>query len=182
MLVGYVRQVSYEDTHREQFQEILKSGVSAEDIWIETQIRMDAQGPILVELVGKLSSGDKLIVFRLSSLARTVQGLVDLFEDFEKREIAIQSIQEKIDTSSEDSKAFFQYSRAIASFTEDLRREKIMKSLAASSHKGGRPPALNDQEVQEVVNLLKNGESISEIARKFKTPRTTIYRIRDRHL
>lgn len=182
MLVGYIRQIPFDQDYERQRDALNKMGLSKNQLYIEAHHRTDVQGKILKKLLLSLSSGDKLIVYRLASLARSLQGLNKLFNELQQRGIAVQSIQEGIDTSQADCEAFLQYFNAITTFTEDLKREKIMKGIAASSHKGGRPPALNDHEVKEVVKLLKNGKPISEIARKFKAPRTTIYRIRDRHL
>ncbi|HGJ5883658.1 helix-turn-helix domain-containing protein, partial [Arsenophonus sp.] len=43
----------------------------------------------------------------------------------------------------------------------------------------GRPRALNDEQREEVLSYLKNGQSISSLAKIFNTTRQTIMRIRD---
>ncbi|HGF5168749.1 helix-turn-helix domain-containing protein [Vibrio parahaemolyticus] len=42
----------------------------------------------------------------------------------------------------------------------------------------GRPPSLNKEQQQEVCLRIKNGESISSIARVFNTTRQTVMRVR----
>ncbi|HIA2692189.1 TPA: helix-turn-helix domain-containing protein, partial [Escherichia coli] len=42
----------------------------------------------------------------------------------------------------------------------------------------GRPPLLNEEQKQKVLERIKSGASISAIAREFRTTRQTILRVR----
>ncbi|ENQ5359128.1 Hin recombinase, partial [Escherichia coli] len=42
----------------------------------------------------------------------------------------------------------------------------------------GRPPVLNEEQTQKVLERIKSGASISAIAREFRTTRQTILRVR----
>ncbi|EKA0629091.1 Hin recombinase [Escherichia coli] len=43
----------------------------------------------------------------------------------------------------------------------------------------GRPPILNEEQKQKVLERIKSGASISAIAREFRTTRQTILRVRE---
>ncbi|PLY39265.1 Hin recombinase [Pectobacterium quasiaquaticum] len=43
----------------------------------------------------------------------------------------------------------------------------------------GRPPVLNEEQQRTVIERIKEGISISSIAREFNTTRQTILRVRD---
>ena len=69
-----------------------------------------------------------------------------------------------------------------AQFERDLLIERTQSGLARAKASGkplGRPSALSAGQQAEVKEKLKNGETISAIARQFETSRQTIMRVRD---
>ena len=72
---------------------------------------------------------------------------------------------------------------AVAEFERDLIIERTQSGLERAKVDGkklGRRFSLNDVQQQSVMADLDSGKSVSEIARKFKTSRQTIIRIRKR--
>ena len=51
-------------------------------------------------LLDHLRPGDTLVVVRLDRLGRSLRELLDVVEDLQKREVALLSLEEKLDTSS----------------------------------------------------------------------------------
>lgn len=71
---------------------------------------------------------------------------------------------------------------AVAEFERDLLIERTQSGIIRAKAAGkqfGRPPALNADEREAVVERLDAGVSIAELARKFNTTRQTIMRARD---
>ncbi len=70
---------------------------------------------------------------------------------------------------------------AVAEFERDLLIERthsgIMRTKAAGKRLG-RPPVLNKEQQKLVLERLRTGNSVSAIAREFKTTRQTILRVR----
>lgn len=86
-----------------------------------------------------------------------------------------------VELSSPAGKITIQVINAVTEFERDLLIERTQSGLARAKIKGkkfGRPSALKDIDKQLVMNLLSSGTDVSEIARKFKTSRQTILRVR----
>jgi len=58
------------------------------------------QRTVLADLFDHLCPDDSLAVVRLDRLGRSLRELLDVVEDLQKREVAILSLEEKLDTSS----------------------------------------------------------------------------------
>ncbi|HGC3693911.1 TPA: helix-turn-helix domain-containing protein, partial [Escherichia coli] len=59
--------------------------------------------------------------------------------------------------------------------------ERTYSGIARARDAGkrfGRPPVLNEEQKQKVLEHIKSGGSISAIAREFRTTRQTILRVR----
>ena len=59
--------------------------------------------------------------------------------------------------------------------------ERTYSGIARARDAGkrfGRPPVLNEEQTQKVLERIKSGASISAIAREFRTTRQTILRVR----
>ena len=71
---------------------------------------------------------------------------------------------------------------AVAEFERDLLIERtnagIERAKAAGKHMG-RPHALTGHQREAVLRRLGKGDSVSAIARDYKTTRQTIIRVRD---
>ncbi|HBE6103491.1 TPA: Hin recombinase, partial [Escherichia coli] len=66
-------------------------------------------------------------------------------------------------------------------FERDLLLERTYSGIARARDAGkrfGRPPVLNEEQTQKVLERIKSGASISAIAREFRTTRQTILRVR----
>ena len=65
--------------------------------------------------------------------------------------------------------------------SRDLLLERTYSGIARARDAGkrfGRPPVLNEEQKQKVLERIKSGASISAIAREFRTTRQTILRVR----
>lgn len=72
---------------------------------------------------------------------------------------------------------------AVAEFERDLLIERTQAGLKRAKDKGkvmGRPSALTAEQQEDARQRLARGDTVSELARIFKTSRTTIQRVRDR--
>lgn len=71
---------------------------------------------------------------------------------------------------------------AVAEFERDLLIERTQQGLTRAKAEGkhcGRPAALSEDQREEVLQRLRQGESVAALARDFKTSRQTIMRIRE---
>lgn len=72
---------------------------------------------------------------------------------------------------------------AVAEFERDLLLERTAAGLARAKAAGkslGRPKALDSMQEVAAYDMLASGDSVTAVARRLKTSRQTIMRLRDR--
>ncbi len=92
--------------------------------------------------MGALSRGDKLIVTRLDRMGRSLKHLIEINEALAERGAALESLNEKLDTSTALGNFMFQILGSVAELEREIIRERTLAGLAAAAEKGrypGRP-------------------------------------------
>jgi DNA invertase Pin-like site-specific DNA recombinase len=114
-----------------------------------------------------LQDGDKIIVWKLDRLARSMRDLVNLVEDFQHRGIAFRSLTEEINTKSPGGKMTFHFFAAIAEFERGLiveRTREGLRAVRARGVKSGPPPKLSPQQIEHAQKLIDQGERRADVA------------------
>tara|TARA_R110000772_G_scaffold158266_1_gene269471 strand:- start:1549 stop:2115 length:567 start_codon:yes stop_codon:yes gene_type:complete len=138
--------------------------------------KMDRPG--LTELLGFARSGDTLAVVRLDRLGRSLAELLSTVEMLRERNIALLSLEEKIDTSSAAGELIFHVFGSIAHFERRLISERTKDGIAAARAKGkvlGRQP-LEMNKVHSAIKLVEADISPTEAAKQLGIGRSTLYR------
>jgi DNA invertase Pin-like site-specific DNA recombinase len=132
----------------------------------------------LADLFDHLRRGDTLAVVRLDRLGRSLRELLDVVEDLQKREVALLSLEEKLDTSSAAGELVFHVFGALAQFERRLIAERTRDGMNAARAKGSRPgrPPLNPEKLEAALLLVKGGMSPTKAARRTALGRSTLYR------
>jgi len=131
----------------------------------------------LATLMEFLREGDTLVVTRVDRLARSIKDLQDLIYDLRDRGVTLKATEQPIDTSTAAGKAFLDMLGVFAEFETNLRRERQMEGIAKAKAKGvykGRRQTIDRQEVQR---LREQGVGATEIAKRLKVGRASVYRI-----
>jgi DNA invertase Pin-like site-specific DNA recombinase len=99
--------------------------------------------PVRNEVLGQLKAGDRLTVWKLDRLGRSVIELNDIITDLRRREVSFRSLTEHIDTSTAQGWLFFQLLAAFAEFERELIIERTtagkQRMIADGEHPGGVP-------------------------------------------
>jgi DNA invertase Pin-like site-specific DNA recombinase len=135
--------------------------------------------PELATVLDFLRAGDSLVVTRIDRLARSVGDLQTIVGTIKAKGAFLKCTETPIDTSTAAGKAFFDMLGVFAEFETNLRKERQLEGIAAAKAKGvyiGRKPSI---EVEQVRKLAEAGVGRSEIARKLKISRTSVYRLLD---
>lgn len=180
--VGYAR-VSTDDQNMDQQRDALRlSGVKS--IYEEMASGKDVGRPELQRCLKALQAGDTLVVWRLDRLGRSLPDLVRIVVDLQSKGIGFESITEKIETMSTAGKSVFHVFAALAEFERNLIRERTQVGLVAARARGragGRKPKLSAQQIKEVRRLMADPSiSVSQIAKRYKVSRTTLYKVAPR--
>ena len=135
--------------------------------------------------VGKFKN---LIVMEISRLARDLRHLLNLLHDLNQVGVQVISIREGIEFGSTMGQAMVGMIGILAAVERDLLRERIRSALAVKKQDAertgngwrcGRPPAVDAQLKDRIVQLRGQGLSIRkiELAIERRVSRTTIERV-----
>jgi DNA invertase Pin-like site-specific DNA recombinase len=133
--------------------------------------------PVLDNLLNLMQSGDKLVVYKLDRLARSLNDLLQLTQLFDEKGIALEILDQSIDTSCASGKAFLQMLGVFAEFETNLRGERqaqgIEKAKQNNTYKG-RSPSID---YEKVIDLYDANLTIDSIALEMRVCKSSIYRI-----
>ncbi|WP_303690995.1 recombinase family protein, partial [Klebsiella pneumoniae] len=96
--------------------------------------RVDRQG--LADALDFARAGDVLVVWRLDRLGRSLKELVTLVEQLKAAGIGLESLMEKIDTTTASGELIFHVFGAIAQFERRLIVERTKAGLSAARARG----------------------------------------------
>lgn len=175
--IGYAR-VSTDDQNLDLQLDAL-ARAACDTVYQEKMSGSTTARPELEHCLKALRTGDKLVVWRLDRLGRSLQDLVKIVTDLEAKGITFESVTEKIETGSATGKLVFHVFAALAEFERNLIRERTNAGLAAARARGrvgGRPAKLSDKQVREIRLLLADPAAVvGDIAKQYGVSRTTLY-------
>lgn len=133
--------------------------------------------PGLTKALRSLQPSDKLVVWRLDRLGRSLANLIRLLDDLGRKNIRFQSLNESIDTGSPGGRLIFHMMGALAEFERTLISERTRAGMAAARAQGkhvGRPRSLTQEQCLEALRLMEvEGLSVDQAAGLYHvTPRT----------
>src|SRR3954467_3250206 len=141
MRIGYAR-VSTLDQNLDLQEDALKAA-GCEKIYTDKAGGTRAERPGLERALADLRAGDRLVVWKLDRLGRSLRHLIETVTALRDRGVGFQSVQEAIDTTTSGGKLIFHVFGALAEFERDIIRERTLAGLAAArarGREGGPPP------------------------------------------
>jgi DNA invertase Pin-like site-specific DNA recombinase len=124
-----------------------------------------------------LHKGDVLVVTRIDRLARSIADLSAIVRELEAKGATLKAIEQPIDTSTPEGRAFLQMLGVFAEFETAIRKERQLEGIAAAKAKGvykGRPATIQPE---EVAKLKREGLGASAISKRLKIGRASVYRV-----
>lgn len=180
-LVGYAR-VSTDEQHLGlQLQALREAGCKTiyQDHGVSgATMRREGLG----RLLQSLSKGDKLIVWRLDRLGRSLGGLISLLEQLGHRGVRFCSLCEQIDIDSPGGKLVFHMMAALAEFERALIGERTRAGMAAARARGirlGRPPSLSPPQCLQARAMIEAGHPPTQVAAHYGVSPRTLKRLLD---
>ena len=183
MLIGYARTSTVDQKAGLEAQVRDLRAAGAKKVFSE-QVSSVAQRDTLKACLDYLREGDALVVTKPDRLARSTAALLAIEADLSKRGIGLVVLSmggEKLDTRNPTSKLMLTILAGVATWEREImlerQREGIAKAKAEGKYKG-RKPTVAKQAVQ-IRELRANGMGASEIARRLKVARSSVYRMLD---
>lgn len=179
MLVGYMR-VSTSDERQSvdlQHDALLGAGVDERHLHQDRASGARDDRPGLKACIDDLRAGDVLVVWKLDRLGRSLSHLIKIVEQLKQRGVAFRSLTEAIDTTSVHGTFLFNLFGTLAEYERALITERVNAGLAAArrrGRKGGRPPSIDAERIDQIIAALDGGASKASVCRSFKVPRSTL--------
>ena len=160
-----------------QYQLLSKAGWSV--IWAEKTSSIGKR-PDLQNALASLKPGDKLVVYKLDRLARSLKDLLGIIERLEQRGAGFQSLTEVIDTVSPADRLMLHMMGAFAEFERSLIRERSIADQRAARARGaiigGQRSLPLDIETRLVERHLDRQANMRQLAEEFNIHESSVKR------
>jgi DNA invertase Pin-like site-specific DNA recombinase len=174
-LVGYARVSSSGQSLDVQLDKLKL----CDKVYKETQSGTNPQRSQLAACLEYIRDGDTLIVSRLDRLARSTLHLCTIADTLQRKNVALQVIDQNIDTSSATGRLLFNMLAAIAEFETELRSERQLDGINKAKELGvkfGRSKRLSPQQVMELRLQRQQGVLIKTLMKDFDLSKASVYR------
>jgi DNA invertase Pin-like site-specific DNA recombinase len=176
--VGYCRVSTAEQNLDLQIDALEKAGCQRIFQDIASGAKEDRPG--LAAALEFARTGDRLVVWRLDRLGRSLPHLIGTVTGLRDRGVSFASLTESLDSSSASGRLIFGIFSSLAAFERELIRERVMAGIFSAKKRGrigGRPLALDEAKASMVRTVLRDpNSSVTELARTLGVSRSTIYR------
>lgn len=174
-LVGYARVSSVGQTLAVQLDKLQQ----CDKIFQEKVTGVTDKRPQLQACLEYVRQGDTLVVTKLDRLARSTLHLCQIAEELERKQVALQVLDQNIDTNSATGRLLFNMLGAIAQFETEIRAERQREGIQKARERGvkfGKQKTLNQEEVVELQKRRRQGVLIKTLMRDYGLSKTSIYR------
>jgi DNA invertase Pin-like site-specific DNA recombinase len=179
MRLGYARVSTGAQNLEGQCQRLSRAG--CEKLFEEKVSGATRDRPGLERLIEQLRADDILVVTRLDRLARSTSDLLRTVERLTGKNAGLQSLDEPwADTTSPSGRMVMTIFAGIAEFERALIVSRTTDGRIAARARGvtfGRPRKLRPDQRELARVLIRDGKSISAVARIFNVHPATIYRV-----
>ncbi len=131
------------------------------------------------EMNNQLREGDIVAVTALDRLGRSNKKLLELIEEWNKKNIHLHILSHQIDTTTPQGKFMFSIMAALAEQERNIIRERVTRGIQtarARGRKGGRPRKVNEKEHKRLLKLYyEKNISVQEICEIYTISKPTLY-------
>jgi len=181
--VGYARVSTRGQDHQSQLDAL--AAAHCREVVVETASTW-GERPKLRAVLGQLQPGDTLVVYKPDRVARSMKELLVFLEDqLHARGIILEVLSgvcagvHRPNGASIADRLLFAVAALAAEMERELIRERTLDGLraaAAAGRRGGRPPAVNPDQLDIAHARQARGESVTTIAAHLGVGRSTLYR------
>jgi DNA invertase Pin-like site-specific DNA recombinase len=180
MLIGLARTSTDEQKAglEAQVETLRQLGVDDEHLFVEEASSVGKR-PVLDEVLKFCRKGDTLVVTSLSRLARSVPHLWEIVQHLQKKGVTLRILDLDIDTGTPNGRLMMTLVGGIVQWEREIMLERQKIGIAKARKEGkfrGRVPTARRQGA-EVAKLKAQGVAPSDIAKRLKISRASVYRI-----
>jgi DNA invertase Pin-like site-specific DNA recombinase len=133
----------------------------------------------------------RIVVWRLDRLGRTVSGLARLFEELQQRKVGLVSLRDGLDLNTAAGRLMAHVLASVAAYELEVKTERQRAGIEAARAEnngrcpwGGRKAGTRVKVTEEVERVIReragSGDSIASIARVCGVSRVTVYAVLNR--
>ena len=178
-LFGYARVSTRDQDLAAQDAELRAAGCAK--VFKEKVSGAKTDRPELAKVIGRLESGDVLVVTRLDRLARSTRDLLNVIAAITDRGAGFKSLKDAwADTTSAHGRLMLTVLGGLAEFERELIRARTGEGRKRAKERGvrfGRPRKMTPHQRQEALQRLAAGETQADVARTYNVDATTIGRL-----
>lgn len=125
----------------------------------------------------KVEKGDVILVTKLDRLGRDTADMINLIKEFSQMGVAIRFLDDGISTEGTMGKMVITILSAVAEAERTRIMERTHEGRVEAKAKGVRFGRKRSVDRDVVIELHKQGTGATEIAKKLKVARSSVYRI-----
>lgn len=139
-----------------------------------------AQRRVLEELLCRCSKGDRLVVWRLDRLGRSLEHLIDTVNALTSSGVTIQSLCEPLELAPHGVSDALKVFQSLGTFQQCVQQERRNTGLhvaRARGRKGGRPRAMSPQMIRMASLMMRDPNTrVPELCEMLGVSKPTLYR------
>ncbi len=174
-LVGYARVSSIGQSLDVQLDKLKH----CKKVFQEKKSAAGGKRPALDACLEYVREDDILVVTRLDRLARSTLHLCQIADELKRKGVALQVIDQNINTSDATGRLLFNMLGAIAQFETEIRAERQMDGITKAKQRGikfGAQRKLSDEQILELRDRRAEGVLIKDLMKDYKLSKASIYR------
>jgi DNA invertase Pin-like site-specific DNA recombinase len=173
MIYGYVRVSTSEQTSRLQWSALTEAGCERDRIYSDicSGIIAPRERAGFATLLGQVMPGDKIAVWKLDRLSRSLGNLITTLGAIEARGAEVVSLTETMETKTPGGVFVRNIFGAVAEFERELIRARVIEGMARARSAGvhlGRRASLNPDQVRQLRAMRADGVGWAVLGRTFR--------------
>lgn len=128
--------------------------------------------------LASLQPGDRLVVWKLDRICRSLQQLVHVVNRLRAQRIQLLSLTEEFDTSGKNGASIRRIFAMLGDFELGLAQERARRGLACAilaNRAVGRRPVMTQRKLAEALRFIAEGMSVRETAARLGVGKTALY-------
>lgn len=174
-LIGYARVSSVGQSLEVQLDKLQH----CRKIFREKKSGTHDQRPQLLACLEYVREGDILVVTRLDRLARSTLHLCQIAEELKRKEVALQVLDQNINTGDATGRLLFHMLGAIGQFETEIRAERQADGIAKAKERGvqfGAQKKLTAVQVSAMQASREAGVLIKDLMKTYGLSKASVYR------
>jgi DNA invertase Pin-like site-specific DNA recombinase len=166
-----------------QVERLVAAGIDRDNVFTDDGISgRKASRPEWDKCLAALRKGDRLTVTSMTRVGRSLQNLLDIMAELDRRGVDVIFMDQHIDTSTANGRLVFHVLASLSEYEADLTRQRVLEGLeAARERRGGtmpvRGPSFTPEQRKNAEELARKTDfSAARIAEMVGVSRATLYR------